>query len=355
MMAAKADFDPINGETGVSVEERSKKKVVRITQLDGALPNQALLRLAAWHRSIGDDVRWERGTTRRFDEPHYDIVYGSAIFTTSAKAVDLLRQQFPGAIVGGWGGDRDLRIEDIVPTQFTGVDYSAHPDFSASIGYAMRGCRFKCGFCMVPKMEGAARFSGMPHQIWRGDPYPKHLHLLDNDFFGNPRWQEVVEQIVEGGFKVCINQGINVRLLTDENAEAIVRMVPQDTHFARRRLYTAWDNIGDEKVFFDGMERLERAGWKPSWTMAYMLVGYDRRETWERIQHRFERMTALGIEPYPMVFGGDEKRPAPENYRDLKRWQRYVRTGKWRTIPFAEYSTRRNHESLPDLFERIDQ
>ncbi|MGL5736469.1 MAG: hypothetical protein ACRCYS_16530, partial [Beijerinckiaceae bacterium] len=264
---------------------------VRVTQLDGLLPNLALMRLAAWHRSIGDQVYWERGTTRRMDEPEYDMVYGSAIFTTSAKAVALLRSQFPGAIVGGWGGDQSLRVETIVPSQFTEMDYSGYPNFTASIGYAMRGCRFKCGFCMVPKMEGGARSNGPINTIWRGDSHPKHIHLLDNDFFGNPDWRDRVDEIVAGGFRVCINQGVNVRLLTDENAEAVVAMVPRETHFKRRRLYAAWDNIGDERVFFDGIARLDKAGWKPSWVMAYMLVGYDPRETWERIQYRFERMT----------------------------------------------------------------
>lgn len=324
--------------------------IVRITQLDGSLPNIALMRLAAWHREQGDEVRWERGTSRRLDEPEYDLVYGSSIFTSSAKSVALFRSQFPGAIIGGWGGDRLRRVEQIVPSQFTAMDYSGYPDFSASIGYMMRGCRFKCGFCMVPKMEGKARSEGPASVIWRGEGHPKHIHALDNDFFGNPLWRERVEEIADGGYRVCLNQGINVRLLTDENAEAIVRMAPWETHFKRRRLYTAWDNIGDERVFFDGIDRLERAGWKASWIMAYMLVGYDPRETWERIEHRFNRMTERGIEVYPMVFGGDEKRPAPANYHELKRWQRYVRIGKWRTIQFDEYSTRRNPERLPSFF-----
>jgi hypothetical protein len=316
-------------------------KVVRITHLDGSLPNIALMRLAAWHHECGDDVRWERGTMRHLGEPDYDVVYGSAIFTTSAKAVEQLRQQFPGAIVGGWGGDRALRVEDTVPSQFSKMDYSGYPGFTASIGYSMRGCRFKCGFCMVPKMEGRARSNGPIDTIWRGEGHPKHVHLLDNDFFGNPAWQERVEEIVSGGFRVCINQGVNVRLLTDENAEAVARMVPRDTNFKRRRLYTAWDNIGDEAVFFDGIDRLEWAGWKPQWVMAYMLVGYDPRETWERIQHRFQRMTERGIDPYPMVhdrFAATK----PDHYRRLKRWQRYVRIGKWRSMPFEEYSTRRD-------------
>lgn len=325
-------------------------KIIRITPLDGSLPNIALMRLSAWHRFQGDDVRWVRGTSRTMDEPQYDVVYGSSIFETSGKAVAMLRLQFPGALVGGWGGDRDLRVDDIVPSQFTGMDYSGYPGFNASIGYAMRGCRFKCGFCMVPKMEGAARSNGPLMSIWRGDPHPRHLHLLDNDFFGNPVWRERVAEIEQGGFLVCINQGVNVRLLTEENAEAIVRIVPRNMKFSRRRLYTAWDNIGDERVFFDGIDKLERAGWKPQWTMAYMLIGYDPRETWERIQHRFDRMTARGVEPYPMVH--DRFRlEKPDHWRRLKRWQRFVRSGKWRTISFDQYSTRRNLDASSPLFD----
>jgi len=46
--------------------QRGMSGVVRITQLDGKLPNLALMRLAAWHHAQGDAVYWERGVTRRF-------------------------------------------------------------------------------------------------------------------------------------------------------------------------------------------------------------------------------------------------------------------------------------------------
>lgn len=321
--------------------------IIRITQLDGKLPNLALMRLAAWHRAQGDDVRWHRGVTRMLGEPDYDRVYGSAIFSTSAKAAELFRAEFPGAIVGGSGGDSKLRVENFVPAAFAELDYSAYHNFAASIGYAMRGCRFKCGFCVVPKQEGKARSVGTIPEIWRGGDHPRHIHLLDNDFFGNLSWRDRVDEIVDGRFKVCINQGINVRLLDDEQAEAVVRMAPWDDGFSRRRLYTAWDNIGDERVFFDGIDRLERAGWAADKVFAYMLVGYDPRETWDRVMHRFDRMVERGIRPYPMVFGGDDRRARSSLYPTLKRFQRWVIKRDYMHKPFEEYSTSRPRRDVP--------
>lgn len=319
---------------------------VRLTQLDGKLPNLALMRLGAWHRARGDEVFWERGISRQLDEPAYDVVYGSAIFATSAKAVALFRQQFPEAVVGGSGGDASLRVEDVVPSQFTALDYSGYPDFTASIGYAMRGCRFKCGFCVVPKQEGRPRAAATVDQIWRGPGYPKHLHLLDNDFFGNPEWRAVVAAINAGGFKVCINQGINVRLLDDEAAEAIASMRVMDDQFKTRRIYTAWDNIGDEAVFFRGVDLLEARGVNPDNLMVYMLVGYDPRETWDRIWHRYNRMMERRVRPYPMVH--DRYRmEKPDLYRKLKRFQGWIITGAHKLGPLEEF--RADHRApLPE-------
>src|SRR5262249_35003309 len=140
--------------------------------------------------------------------------------------------------------------------------------------------------------------------IWRGDPWPRHLHLLDNDFFGQDhhQWQARIDEIRSGGFKVCLNQGINIRMLDDEAAAALASIPLYDDSFKTRRLYTAWDNIGDEERFFRGVDILERHGIRPSMLFAYMLVGYDPRETWERVLYRFNRMVARGVRPYPMPY-----------------------------------------------------
>jgi hypothetical protein len=323
---------------------------VRITQIDGKVPNIALMRLGAWHRAQGDDVHWEHSPTRQLHEPDYDAVYGSAIFTMfdeSVEGVDQLKREFPNALVGGFGGDQDLRVDTIVPTQFVGQDYGGYPNYTASLGYAMRGCRWKCGFCPVPKTEGAARSVATVMQIWRGEGHPRHLHLLDNDFFGNPEWRSVVKAINDLDFKVCINQGINVRCLTEEQAEAIASMKCRETSFTRTRIYMAWDNLGGERDFFRGVDLLEAAGVKPAMMMAYMLVGYRPRETLDEIRYRHGKMRSRGVLPYVMVH--DRFRfEQPDKWHRLKRFQRWANNRKLRNIPWEEYSTARNpsHEPL---------
>jgi len=313
---------------------------VRITQLDGKLPNLALMRLAAFHRVRGDEVVFTRSPHRGMFEPQYSTVYASAIFKFSAGRIAKLRAEFPDAIVGGTGSDSRATVGPLIGSS-VGLDYSLYPDFDASIGFTQRGCRLSCKFCVVPQKEGKPRAESTVAAIWRGEPWPKHLHLLDNDFFGGPDWEQRIEEIRAGGFKVSFTQGINVRLVTPAVARALAGIEYRDDGFTRRRLYTAWDNLKDEEVFFRGVDTLEAAGVPPTHLMAYMLIGFDKRETWERIWHRFNRMVARGIRPYPMVF--DHQR------RDLKRFQRWVVTGLYRAVPFEDYDASIKTARRPDI------
>lgn len=310
---------------------------VRLTHLDGSLPNLALMKLAHWHRARGDDVVFSRSPTPELWEQPYDRVYGSAIFEFSRARVDRFRAEFPGAIIGGTGTGSAGTVEEIIGAnrEYPHVDYSIYPAYAPSLGFTQRGCRLSCKFCVVPKKEGRIRSTLSIAEIWRGEPHPKTLHLLDNDFFGQEEWPERIAEIREGGFRVCFNQGINVRAITPEGAQAIASVEYRDDGFSRRRLYTAWDNLKDEGVFFRGVDMLEAVGIPPMHVVAYMLVGYDKRETWERIWHRFDRMVARGVLPYPMVY--DCRATDPSRYQELKRFQRWVVTGLYRAVPFSEY------------------
>jgi hypothetical protein len=275
---------------------------VLLFQLDGKIPNIALMRIAAHHRRLEDRVefRWT-GNPERFlwDKP--DRVYGSAIFEKTKPAVAKLFEEFPFAVVGGTGINVESTLEQI-GIYTTDQDYSLYPQWRQSIGFTQRGCRLKCSFCVVPRKEGAIRQESTIAQIWRGEPYPKHLLLLDNDFFGQPAWRERIAEIREGGFKVSFNQGINARFLTDEAAEAIASIDYRDDSMKVKRIYTAWDNAKDEERLFSGLHRLTKYGVKPDHIMVYMLIGYWPGEMEADRLDRWKKLREFGARPYPMPF-----------------------------------------------------
>jgi hypothetical protein len=268
------------------------------------------------------------------------------------------------AVIGGtWNTADNTTVETLLdlngPERF---DYSIYPAFDGSIGFTQRGCRLKCGFCVVPKKEGHPRAVNTVRDIWRGAPYPKHLHLLDNDFFGQPRdqWQARIAEIREGGFKVCLNQGINIRMIDADAAKALAS-IPMRDQFKTRRLYTAWDSLGDEARFFAGVNLLEEHGIPPTSLLVYMLVGYDKRETWERVLYRFDRMVARGIRPYPMVFGnrnrglplgGSNKRIG---HRTLSEFQRWAIRKAYTFIPFEHYDVNAKGRGVPEQLSLLEE
>jgi len=305
---------------------------IRLTHIDGKLPNLALMKLAHYHKSHGDNVVLTRKLRKQMHEPDYDVVYGSCIFGFSQKLLDVFKVEFPDAVLGGTGTGKFNTVEELIGDGYEHYDYSIYPEYEWSIGFTQRGCRLNCGFCIVPKKEGRPRPINSINQIWRGEGYPRCVQLLDNDFFGQPatEWEQRIREIKDGKFKVCFNQGINIRLITDVAAEGLSQIPYYDDQFKTRRLYTAWDNLRDEQIFFDGVDRLEKSGVPPRHLMVYMLIGYDKNETWDTIFHRFNRMVERGILPYPMVYNNQRT--------DLKRFQRWVVRRYYKSIPWNEFS-----------------
>ncbi len=154
----------------------------------------------------------------------------------------------------------------------------------------------------MPNKEGRIRPEQSIWNIWRGEPWPREIILLDNDFFGQPDWRARIAEIRDGRFAVSFTQGINARCLTDEAAEAIASVDYRNDSMDTRRIYTAWDNRGDEDRLFAGLNRLVKYGVKPDHIMVYMLVGYWPAETQEDRDYRRRRLREFGARPYPMPY-----------------------------------------------------
>ncbi len=327
---------------------------VRLTQIDGKLPNLALMKLSHYHKSIWHEVVFKESISKDMFEKNYDIVYGSSIFTSSQKKIDLFKQNFPDAIVGGTGHDMTKKVEDIIGCgeyEYENYDYSIYPLFEHSIGFTQRGCRLRCSFCVVPKKEGKNVVVNSIYDIWRPGT-EKKIHLLDNDFFGQADWEKRANEIIEGDFKVCFNQGINVRLIHKEGAESLFKMKYMDDQFKTKRIYTSWDNRRDENIFNKGVNILLDAGIKSQHIMVYMLCGYWKWETWDDIFYRFNKMVEIGLLPYPMVYGESDGNSIPK--KDLKRFQRWVIRRLHQFIKWEDYRTsnlKPENENQKSLFQ----
>jgi hypothetical protein len=305
---------------------------VLLLQMDGKIPNLALMRLAAHHRALGHVVTLrhaanERSVQPRLDDPQWDAVYGSLIFERTRPVADAARRAYPSIVLGGTGWDLAVTLEQHGVTT-RDVDYTDYPLFRQSLGFTQRGCRLRCSFCVVPRKEGAVRGEGTIADIWRGEPWPREVLLLDNDFFGHPDWSQRIEELRAGWFRVSFNQGINARMLTDETAAAIASVDYRDDAMKVKRIYTAWDNRKDEARLFAGLEALVRHGVKPDHIMVYMLIGYWPGETPADREHRRVQLRAFGARPYPMPF---------VRTRELVNFQRWVIGAYDKTIPWSEW------------------
>lgn len=279
---------------------------ILLLQLDGKLPNLALMRIARWHRDRGDRVVLRRAVNHCAIQPqlgdHFKRVYASAIFERTRPLVSEVHHTYPQAVIGGTGVSLTTTLSAAGIPENTPPDYQDYPEFQASLGFTQRGCRLRCEFCVVPAKEGNITHAATIAELWRGEPWPRHIHLLDNDFFGQPAWPARIAELRAGGFKVSFNQGINVRFLTPETAAAIASVDYRDDSFRVRRIYTAWDNRKDASRVLRGLELLRDAGVKPDHIMVYMLVGYWPGETAEDREHRRRMLRDFGARPYPMPY-----------------------------------------------------
>jgi len=261
---------------------------VAVYDVDSKIPNLALMKLSQWHKQQGDSVE--------FYQPlwldSYDRVYASKVFNFSDDSM-LLEGRM---VIGGTG--YDLKVELPPEVERTPPDYSLY-DYPHSMGFAMRGCRFNCKFCVVPEKEGRPVSSNTISQIWNRDQ-SDFVVLLDNDFFGNPEWEVRIGEIRDLGLRVNFSQGLNIRLITEEQARAVVSVRFRNLSGKKKQVHFAWDRFNDERWIDQGIERCLGAGLKPYQMAFYVLIGFDT--TPEEDLYRVEKLRGLGADPYVMPY-----------------------------------------------------
>lgn len=260
---------------------------IGLIQVDGKMPNVALMKLSAWHKSRGDYVSVMYGDVVATRLIEFDKIYISVIFEDNKDKALQLQKQFKVAEVGGVGVNNNQlpdEIEHMMP------DYDAFKcDYS--MGFTTRGCLRNCDFCKVRQQEGMIREHTDIYEFW--DRRHNHIEILDNNILAMPHhFEKIANQIIKENLTVNFNQGLDIRLITDQNAKLLKKLR------VRPCCKFAFDSMDIEPYIKKGVKILRRNGINCS--LFYVLVGFNT--TIDQDLHRLEVIKELDMRPYVMRY-----------------------------------------------------
>ena len=294
---------------------------IGLIDVDGSnrFPNLALMKISAWHKGIGDTVEWY--------EPmfsgHFDKVYLSKVFSFTPDFdypidADIVERGGTGYCISLVNGkevfdqskNKNLpyAIEHIYP------DYSIYPELTkdTAYGFLTRGCPRGCDFCIVEMKEGRCSVKVADlSEFWHGQ---KKIVLCDPNILACKDWKDLLQQCIDSGAKIDFNQGLDIRLMTEEKAEMIAKMKIKEIHFA-------WDRYEDKDKVLPKLELFASVA-SPNIkkkqvhnAIVYTIVNFDT--SMEQDLDRIYTLRDMGYWPYVMIY---DKEHCGKECKRLQRW-----------------------------------
>lgn len=270
---------------------------IRLISLRTKLPNLALMKLSAFHKSHGDQVS--------VDEPEPDLVYVSSPFKFANQHIDYTHM-FPNSKIeyGGYGfNDRQLpyEIEHIMP------DYDVF-NCDYSMGYTTRGCIRSCPFCIVPQMEGNIKKWSHPEEFYNQDH--DTIMLLDNNWLAIPEWFYTTSKWLIDQNVVIFEHGMDIRLLTEKNI-GIIRDLKIKPYYK-----FVFDSSDMSNIVIDKLRLLEENGFNLKQEISF-YVYLDSDKDFDGALHRCKLLKEHGTNAY-LMFNCNNKRT--HRVKLLQRW-----------------------------------
>ena len=335
-------------------------KRIGLIDVDGHnFPNIPLMKISAWHKAQGDHVEWY---DPMFSE-HKDKVYMSKVFSFStdfeyfidadevvkggsgycislvngkevydkSKDIDLpaeIEHICPDYSI--YFNDNDL-VYDIVTGECLGLSAREKEKRDTAYGFLTRGCPRGCSFCHVEAKEGrASRKVADLSEFWNGQ---KNIVLCDPNILACREWKDLLQQLIDSKAWVDFNQGLDIRLMTEEKAEMLKRIKLKNLHFA-------WDRYEDKKKILPKFQMFKDiTGIDYRKLGVFVLCGFD--STFTQDLERIEWLRDHGFAPYVMLYN-KERIPQGHELRKLQRWvnNRFI-FAKVKT--FEEYQKKGEH------------
>ena len=188
--------------------------------------NLAVRRMMTYYTDRGHEVEmrdlglsgYPHNRKVKVDASGFDHVYVSNIFERNAYRVTV---EGCGLVEYGGIGSRDPDRQ--LPWEIEMTDPYYAPGEKETYGFITRGCIRNCWFCKVPKYEGKLKEYNRVASIVRGVP-GEVVHFMDNNILAYPGHMDVFRWLIERGTRCEFNQGLDFRLVNDENLAALASL-----------------------------------------------------------------------------------------------------------------------------------
>jgi hypothetical protein len=305
-----------------------KNKKILLIDGDSTIPNLAIMQMSTWFKSQGNQVDFakagvsyypnKRGKIVHFDTQQYDAALCSVIFNGTRECI-----RGDGIIWGGTG--YDLTTELPYVTGQCEPDYSIYPDNNISYGFLTRGCSRKCTFCVVPQKEGKTRGDQELDRIVKHDK----VKFLDNNILSWPKHKRVMAELVRRQTPCQFMQGLDVRLLDDENSKLLGQM----------------NYTGDYIFAFDSWKyrkavdrKLDLVSWRKPWRFKFYVYVNPAMDLFDHVA-RIEWLKSRECLPYVMRDQECWGSKYQDFYTDLASWCN--QPGFFKKLTFSQFLVKR--------------
>jgi hypothetical protein len=299
---------------------------IGLVDVDGHnYPNYALMKISAYHKSIGDSVEWANPLFG-----HYDKVYESKIFTFTPPQSDIFDCE---VVRGGTGYDIQKKLPEEIEN-IGWLDYSIYPqvDRNTAYGFITRGCPNKCPWCVVPMKEGQVKPYRTVDEITENGKR-SNIVLMDNNILASEFGIQQLEEIADRGYRIDLNQGNSARLVDERIAKLFARI-----KWINGSIRFAADTKKQIAEVERAMALIDGYRGKPAHYLIYTMIDGTIEQAYERISY-FKKYPRVRINAQPYRNFSNPRQVIPQWQKDMARWS--MRRELYGVCDFKDFSPRK--------------